>query len=485
MAFDDDEDPTAMTAALIPGAKTTGNPAAAAADDGAPTIEDDLQDEEVQDFRKFASQLQKAGVSSKHLRKGEKDFESHGTRLQDGYLEDSRRAMHETLDYERTHGPSQYLRGWYFPNRWVGEPEEDEDDDGGFWRHRAVVVEHEKGPMFKSTGRVMKGRGSGFPAWEKTWLLPEEALFLVERGDLDLWWPERDLEEIFPLNKAADLGESEDSTEKPEDQDDQLGLPLSFQATYALFIGKEGERGKIPLEKYQVYSNLRRSGYLVYRAGSTLGNTALKSPSQSLWQWMVSLVYSSTTSPPRSHPPQGPLVRPGLYRSYQQVFSQLHLIARHKPSPKPKSAVAADSPFRIFYHVYKARPGLGKANMPAPDFRIAVVNARTTSVPTTSEMSSLLDSTPWNPPDEKTAAGQGVGFTYKRLKHGWRNAIVAVVDSGFPSYLRFTEMAFGEEKLYQTFDKPAAKGVKKGRNPQGGRGGRGGRGSARGGRRGG
>lgn len=512
MAFDDDEDPTTVPrpSGGAGAAKTASTTTGGAGDDGAPTAEDDLQDEEVPDFRRFATTLQKANVSSKSLRKGEKDFEAHGTRLQASALEASRGAMHDTLAYSRAHGPAQYLRGWYFPDRWAAEVEDEETGgpDGGFWRHRVVVVEHERGPMFKSTGRVMKGRGSGFPAWEKTWLLPEEALYLVERGDLDLWWPERDIEEIFPVKKAgpaADVPEEgadepkddgeragqeadlpEEQSEGPGEETDPRGLPLSFQAAYVLFIGREGEKGKVSLEKYQVYSNLRRSGYLVYRAGSATGHAAQKSPSQSLWQWMISLLSPSTAAAPRSYPSHGPLVRPGLYRSYQQVFLQLHLIPRHKPSPRVNTAPAVKSPFRIFYHVYKARPGLAKANLPPPDFRIAVINARTTSVPTVSEMSALLDSTPWSPPDEKMAAGQGVGFIYKRLKHGWRNAIVAVVDSGFPSYLRFTEMAFGEERLYETFDKPAAKGGKKGgRGGPGGRGGRGGRGGARGGRRGG
>ena len=32
----------------------------------------------------------------------------------------------------------------------------------------------------------------------RLWLLPEEALFLMERWSLDLWWPTRAIEELFP-----------------------------------------------------------------------------------------------------------------------------------------------------------------------------------------------------------------------------------------------------------------------------------------------
>ncbi len=47
-------------------------------------------------------------------------------------------------------------------------------------------------------GRVITGQPKDRPARGMEWLLPEEALFLVERGDLDLWWPTRNLEEPLP-----------------------------------------------------------------------------------------------------------------------------------------------------------------------------------------------------------------------------------------------------------------------------------------------
>ncbi|KAK9421142.1 putative tRNA-splicing endonuclease subunit sen54 N-term-domain-containing protein [Seiridium unicorne] len=466
MAYDD-EDP-APAPVQASSASSANNAGSVAGDEAPPTAEDDLQDEEVQDFRKFASAMQKTQVSSKSIRKGEKDFESHGTRLQEGYLESSRRAMHETLSFTRTHPPSGYIRGWYFPEHF-------KEEAGEGWSDRVVVVEQDKGGMFKATGRVMKGRGANSaPAWDRTWLLPEEALYLVERGDLHLWWPEREIGDVFPLK-------IEGSEDDGKSDRDHMGLPLSFQAAYALFIGRDGEHGKISLEKYQVYANLRRCGYFVFRTNSaaeTLSVTQTRS-GQSLWQWLFSIL--SPSDLPTSYPAQGPLVKPGLYRSYQPIFRQLHLISRHKPTSEINEANPPQPPFNIFYHVYKSRPGFSKASPPPPDFRIAVVNARTTSVPTITELSAMLESTPWDPPDEKTAtAGQGVGFMYKRLKHGWRNAILAVVDSGFTSYLRFTEMAFGEEKLYETFDRSQGKGGKKGRGGPGGRGGKAGRGGGRG-----
>ncbi|XP_060575614.1 tRNA-splicing endonuclease subunit Sen54-like [Ruditapes philippinarum] len=67
----------------------------------------------------------------------------------------------------------------------------------------------------------------GFDEKKRKWLYPEEALFLLEIGVLEIWY---------------------------------LGLPLSIQEAYSTLIGD-----KIQLEYYQVYSHLRRIGYVVLR----------------------------------------------------------------------------------------------------------------------------------------------------------------------------------------------------------------------------
>lgn len=47
---------------------------------------------------------------------------------------------------------------------------------------------------------------------------------------------------------------------------------------------------------------------------------------------------------------------------------------------------------------------------------------------------------------------------YMRLRHGYRNVILAVVDQGVVSFLRVGDAAFGKEKVYA--EKPP--GPKKG-----------------------
>ncbi|KAI0428157.1 tRNA-splicing endonuclease subunit sen54 N-term-domain-containing protein [Xylaria sp. FL1042] len=482
----DDEDPT----------PTSLN---AASDDALFDAEDGDQ---AQDFRLFTSLLagpgKKSQASGKAIRRGEKDFESHGTRAQESVLESSRSAMHEVLSYTRQHQPRNALRGWYFPDRWAHMPPESESladaatttqSDGGrttskgrdtvqglFARERVVALEADKSTMMTSMGRVVTTAEKLSPGRLKTWLLPEEALFLVERGTLDLWWPVRGIEDILASDDGPEPWQM--NSEKLEDYD--LGFPLSLQAAYALFIGRDGERGKISLEKYQVYANLRRTGYRVLRAIPLPLNPSLSQTPRPLWQWLISLLVkvSNPFTLRSGSTGYGPLVRPGLYRSYRPIFEQLALIQRHKPAPITASeAPQPEDPFKIHFHVWKSAAPFMKTKPLRPDFRMAVVDARDSSVPTLEQLDALLLSTPWDPP-ENDEGKQGVGVVYKRLKHGWRNAILAVVDRGLISYMRFGEMAFGEELLYEnTTMRPKAK---RGRGAGRGRGGGRGRGRGRG-----
>ncbi|KAL8365761.1 hypothetical protein RB595_004509 [Gaeumannomyces hyphopodioides] len=495
MAFDDDAVPAA--------AQPSGGGAAAAAEE---------IDDEVQDFRQFSSVFNKKGFSSQSIRKGEKDFEAHGTRAQETALEQSRRAMEEVLEYERVHKANNWCRGWYFPDAWAVHPE----DGGGASRaarddaeqkrevcprDRVVALEADSGRWLISTGRYIPNVSKSQPGWNKLWLLPEEALFLVERGSLDLWWPTRPLEELFPGNQAPQRAPPEgpeegeataatlaDASEKVEVDEYDLGVPLSLQAAYSLLIGHEGERGKVTLEKYQVYANLRRCGYIVLRAPLLPQRTPQPPATKAhatIWQWLFSLIpvlNGRGAANPAATAAYGPLIRPGLYRSYEKVFEQLHIVPRHVPAEHTQEPhPGATDPFRIHYHVWKASnsEGFSKTRPGPPDFHVAIADARDTAVPSLGEVSALLASSPWDPPSRRF--GPGPAQLYPRLKHGYRSVVMAVVDRGLVNYVRFAEAAFGEEPISSRFDATNP--------PRGGKlgargGGRGGRGRGRGGGRG-
>lgn len=75
-------------------------------------------------------------------------------------------------------------------------------------------------------------------------------------------------------------------------------------------------------------------------------------------------------------------------------------------------------------------------------------------MPTVSQLGALLESTPLDPPrGEKMDR-----LLYMRLKHGYRNVILAVVDQGVVSYLRVSDAAFGKEKNYERAAPKGGKG---------------------------
>lgn len=60
------------------------------------------------------------------------------------------------------------------------------------------------------------------------------------------------------------------------------------------------------------------------------------------------------------------------------------------------------------------------------------------------QLGALLESTPLDPPrGEKMDR-----LLYMRLRHGYRNVILAVVDQGVVSFLRVGDAAFGKEMIY-------------------------------------
>jgi len=97
-----------------------------------------------------------------------------------------------------------------------------------------------------------------------------------------------------------------------------------------------------------------------------------------------------------------------------------------------------------------------------------VLNARLDSFPTLAELSDLLQCTPYSPPPADTE-----GKLYQKLRHGYRNVMIAVVDQGVVSYMRIADAGFGKERVYESA----------GRGGRGGKRGGMGRGRGRGGRR--
>lgn len=425
-----------------------------------PNLPPDDPEDDVPDFL-FLTSL--TSSSAKIPKRGEKDFEPHNTRAQDAVLERSREAMHEALSYVRVHtNIKNTCRAWYFGEGVEGREEFlKESVRGRVEAGYCVMVEEAKGPMFKCMGKAPKGRDS-----RSVWLLAEEALYLVERGGLDLYWP-GDVQAMCRGEYQALGAEGEEDEEKAD-------IPLSLQAAWALLVG-EDDINKVSLEKYTVYAALKRNGYAVLRAD---GYELPTQPAPTFMETFSKLFSNYFTRKPMvNFSLTGPLITQGLYRSHAQIYNHLALIPHHTPTPTPSPSTPI-APYSLSYLIYKtSRLSTFQKSAPGtPDFYIAIVDANT-GVPAMQALTALLESTPWDPPTRKQ--WQGDGKRYVRIRHGWRNVVLAVVDSGIASFLRIAEGGMGEERLWERFDRgESGRGGKGGGRGRGGRG-RGGRGRGR------
>ena len=444
---------------------------------------DDLEDE-TQDFR-FLSQLTSSSRNGQAIipKRGTKDFEPNPTRSQASTLDASRLAMHTALSAVRIHAAKNHVVGQYLPNeedwRW--------DDDGSGVRHGRCMV------VYRFTSVHAKIMGQAYSNnW--FWFLPEEALYLLERGGLDIRWPDVSGETEMAGDKGdyklIANGEGDAATHSKREP--RVGeLPMSLQGAYASFIGKDG----LTLERYSVYAGLKRAGYIVQRAPTwhdtdppqanghghpevppstsllpTIGLPSITSQPRSHISSVASLIHrlvSYLFRPPRgeSCPSFGPLVAPGLYRNYGDIFRALALTRYHDATtiPPPAERKTPQAPYRIHFHIWKpsAVANYKKTSPLPPDYRICVIDARTTpSMPSLSQIGPLLDSQP-----EDSLSRDKAGRLETRIKHGKRNVLLAVVDSGVSSYLRLSDACFGAEKLFEEKFRSGGKG--RGRRPQG------------------
>ncbi|GAA5984756.1 hypothetical protein JCM10908_003489 [Rhodotorula pacifica] len=363
-------------------------------------------------------------------------------------------------------------------------------------------------------------------------LLPEEALYMVERGAIELW------------KEGSGNGSSSSR------------VPMSVQQSWSELLGHD----EMTPERYQVYAFLRRLGYVVIRARPITGaertvstkklplyRTVLDSalrPLAVLRDHVLRLIasfrdflqrprtaverlrYSATRALRRGEGEIKSLLAGRAWSVYDAMFSHLQIIPSghdrplprgplpHMPSPltplDDPAVVEADSsvikapappslqefPYQTFFHVYKPVTKYKKSDPPEPDFRMVVINAATTPMPDLFEFSALFDSTPMPPPPipgsttyrppranpnrpntsatpppppPRTKTQDFLASLplverffpalvtpvapprparkptpYPRLKTGRRTILIAVVDNGTSSLLRFSEAEFAK-----------------------------------------
>lgn len=497
-------------------------------DEDGGSSDDESDSDAAPDYRFLSSTT--AGRGHTLPSRGVKDFEPNPTTRQANTLDLSRKAMTDALSVVRVHtiGKKHENVGVYFADTadWDGQRYEQEMLN--------KVEDLEKRRKIKDSSALKAGEGRCVAVdkltstysrtmgkndrrnW--TWLLPEEALFLLERGSLDIRYPSH-----LDPDSSDGPDESDDTSEDSEKPQLPIGkVPLSLQGAYAALIDKSG----LTLERFQVYANLRRNGYVIQRAPTWHGPADNSSGLQARNEYFVAEAEdfmalhttprSSVTEPlifrlfswlyrpmPKPSITQcyntviGPLVGPGLFRSYGDIFRQLYLIPQYnaksysqKPtisfgtsptaSSQPQSSLNApssDPPLLPTWHVNKPAciVGYKKSAPPPPDYIVVVLDARSATIPTSTQVGDLLASMP----DDELKDGHKKRLE-TRIKHGKRSILLGVVDNGIISYLRFSAGGFGPgDWLWEDNERRGRQaGGSKGR---GGRGGRG-RGRGRGGR---
>ncbi|BGP34903.1 tRNA-splicing endonuclease subunit sen54 [Rhodotorula toruloides] len=362
-------------------------------------------------------------------------------------------------------------------------------------------------------------------------LLPEEALYMVERGAVELW----------------------------REETEGSRVPMSVQQAWDEVIGHD----ELTPERYQVYAFLRRLGYVVVRARPVSGAerpTAVK-PAPAYRHFIDCLAYSflsirdlvqrlvssaramflrSPTTAKRirlivtravgaREGKQASLFAGRRWTTYDRIFSRLAIIPSGHDRPLPRGPVPHTPsvftplspipdeckrkdlppldqyPYQPFFHIYKPVTKYKKSDPPEPDFKMVVINAATTPMPDLFEFTAMFGTAPF-PPEPTAAAGPGAGpsavsqrpprknYTpsreqntpppapptrtqrilssiplvprlfpslapppaqpprrgpkkpspYPRLKTGRRTILVAVVDNGTSSLLRFSEGEFAK-----------------------------------------
>ncbi|KAF7315467.1 tRNA-int-end-N2 domain-containing protein [Mycena indigotica] len=311
-------------------------------------------------------------------------------------------------------------------------------------------------------------------------LLPEEALYLIERGSAFCW-------------KETDLDVTEVDGAEPV-----LGAPMSVHQAYTEMIGSQD----LTLERYQVYAYLKRLGYVVtrttppnpeYPIPPPFDLSPLNKKIMPIWDRIRAFCPSWIT---RLFVGQFDWWRPLRLskwsfsgRNYSTMFDGLRFLRSGHSIPLlvPKTAPAIglptrSSPYHIFFNVHKPATSYRKTSPCPPDYQIVVVNARTTPMPSLRELTELFDVSPELPPPLPRQRRPGKAtfqpgpvapppswtkrlqdwlrnkppkyvppprkpHPFMVMKSGKKTVIVAVVDAGNIGFFRFGQGAFEEMPL--------------------------------------
>jgi tRNA-splicing endonuclease subunit Sen54 len=246
--------------------------------------------------------------------------------------------------------------------------------NGDYWRCEL------KGSFMQTIG-IVKG------SW--CYLNEEEVIYLVERGTVDPIWLKNGKE-----------------------------VHMDLQSVYAICM--------TDVNRYQVYANLKRCGYIVQRYKDR-ERELVKSirPLQwlsSLFDHMIKRISIMIFRPFTSswlH---------SRFTSPRMIFESIQL----QLAPKLKRPVQS---MEITFDIYKPDPNFSKKSSLLPDFQIIVMDV-SEKLPTASQLNDLFQRVEY-----KDRLGQ------RKLKDGQNSIILAVLDNGVINYMRLSQGQFINEDV--------------------------------------
>ena len=248
------------------------------------------------------------------------------------------------------------------------------------------------------------------------YLTEEEIIYLVERGTVEPIWVKNGQE-----------------------------VTMDLQSVYAMCA--------TDLVRYQVYSNLKRCGYIVQRYTPRECATVRKPwylPTMfravlrrlDILNWFIFPAFTSSWLKSK-------------FLTYSSIFESIRL------QFKPQRQAAPTYPLDITFDVWKPDPRFTKKSPPLPDFQIVIVDVSSTRFPTKNQLDDLFKRVEYQGrSQESLSEAQGGAKEKKRLKDGSNCVLFALVDNGVINYMRLSQGNLSSANVITTKKGPTQRTTK-------------------------
>ncbi|BEI98382.1 hypothetical protein CcaverHIS631_0306810 [Cutaneotrichosporon cavernicola] len=356
-------------------------------------------------------------------KRGEKDFEplAETVNLQEMMLQNSRQALFDALQGVRGVASKSLSHALVTPP----SP----------FPHLVIS----RGHVLDTLGITVRHSGKA-----RIELLPEEALYLAERGSLQIW------NGTAPSREEPDLG-----TWSEEEFGIRGAVEMSVVEVFGAFMGMAG----LSWQRYQAYAYLKRLGYTVQRTRRFIPTHFVEEARVEVGVWArlwaalsrlslnVRSSIASLMGVPRRFvagmarvglgmmgPLGGTMLKSWSGETYSSIFSHLRFIPSGHTHPVPPSSTASESesqsqfaplltnPYIPFFHVWKPVTAWSKAKWDRgsvvglenqkPDYAIAAVESRNTPMPTLRQLEDIFEGLP----DEPKGPPRRVGPQYENRR---------------------------------------------------------------------